>query len=61
MRLSRLTPLDAPAVLELTQLYAESPDGLVAAGAIPARLRAKVSQYMVPMQAVNAEGCITTG
>jgi predicted metal-binding protein len=55
MRLSRLTPLDAVAVLQLTKLYAESPDGCVAAEAIPARLRAKVSQCRVEIPTIDSE------
>jgi predicted metal-binding protein len=55
MRLSRLTPLDAVAVLQLTQLYAESPDGWVVAEAIPARLRAKVSQDRVEIRTNDSE------
>lgn len=55
MRLSRLTPLDAMAVLQLTQLYAESSDGWVAAETIPARLRAKVSQHKVEIPTNDSE------
>jgi predicted metal-binding protein len=55
IRLSRLTPLDAMAVLQLTQLYAESTEGCVATQLIPARLRAKVSQHRVEIPTSNSE------
>ncbi len=55
MRLSRLTPLDAMAVLQLTQLYAESPEGWVATELIPARLRAKISQHRVEIPTNDSE------
>lgn len=58
MRLSRLTPRDAAAVLQLTQLYAARQDGIVAEDAIPAGLRAKVSQQRVHIPVSSGECCI---
>lgn len=49
IRFGRLEPEDAPALLAVAEAYAQTPQGDVAASAIPARLRAKIT------------GCVTLG
>lgn len=49
IRFGRLDPEDAPALLAVAEAYAQAPRGDVAANAIPARLRAKIT------------GCVTIG